>query len=216
MFRCLHDDPRLAKVVEVAVGTPNQLSLPIMVMLSMCKSSVVNADFENDGDICGEVAMSYLFIYAMGFYVSFWGYGYGQLASLKKPRESNNNNTAPTVKTSKLMVAAVFLKKAIFNHMLICVYFGVLIACFPFAQDILYGDSGMLRPLGDAIRTIGEPTVAVNCIIMSGSLALTFSSSRAQKNKDEDGDDIELSIISNKGEATSDRSKDVKVKSVNI
>ena len=45
MFRCFHPDRRFGKVIEIAVGTPNQLSLPIMVMLSMCKSDVINADF---------------------------------------------------------------------------------------------------------------------------------------------------------------------------
>ena len=29
-FRCFHDDLRLAKVVEVAVGVPNQISMPVM------------------------------------------------------------------------------------------------------------------------------------------------------------------------------------------
>ncbi|GMI03449.1 hypothetical protein TrVE_jg5920 [Triparma verrucosa] len=177
-----------------------------MVMLSMCKSSVVNADFDDDSDVCGEVALSYLFIYAMGFYVSFWGYGYGTLASLRKSTDPATNPnthipTSPQTSTttkSKLLNLATFLKKAVFNHMLVCVYVGVLIACFPAAQDTLYGDGGFLRPLGDALRTVGEPTVAVNCIIMSGSLALTFSTNRAQQNKDEDNDDVELSIISNK------------------
>jgi len=40
-------------------------------------------------------------------------------------------------------------------------------------QDILYSDEGLLRPAGDTIETISTPCVALNCLVMAGSLALT-------------------------------------------
>jgi len=62
LFRCFHPDQRLAKIIEVAVGTPNQISAPIMVMLSMCKSDVVNEEFGGDKEMCGKTSMGLIFV----------------------------------------------------------------------------------------------------------------------------------------------------------
>ena len=57
LFRRFHDsDYELMRTVEVAVGTPNQIALPIMVMQAMCKSGYVNEDFGGDSDLCSAEA----------------------------------------------------------------------------------------------------------------------------------------------------------------
>ena len=113
-FRRFHKDERLGRVVEVAVGNPNQLALPILVMLSMCKSDIVNADFDGDSDTCGGVAMSFLFIYAVGFYVSFWGLGYGALKKLKTLENPNDRYVSPSgnLKNRSLTILCYLLRSS--------------------------------------------------------------------------------------------------------
>ena len=63
LFRGFHEDARLGRCIEVAVGTPNQLSLPIMVLLAMCKSDLVNAEFGGDAEECSSVSVGRTNIY---------------------------------------------------------------------------------------------------------------------------------------------------------
>ncbi|GMH54423.1 hypothetical protein TrRE_jg8018, partial [Triparma retinervis] len=195
--RCLHPDRRFGRVIEIAVGTPNQLSLPIMVMLSMCKSSVINEDFAGPdldaSEECGRTALAFLFVYAMGFYFTFWGFGYMQLSKLQGPSPQAGGGEEAMVSDKKsryglgsppaagppsgvdgFLYFALVVKKAFLNHMMIAVYLGVGFSCIPWLQDVLYSDVGALRPVGDTVATVSEPLVCLNCFIMAGSLALTF------------------------------------------
>ena len=193
LTRCLHPDRRFGRVIEIAVGTPNQLSLPIMVMLSMCKSSVINAEFAGPdldaGEECGRTALAFLFVYAMGFYFTFWGFGYMALSRLSLGRgegeimvEEKKEKygvgkppTKPRPGVDGFLHLATVVKKAFLNHMMLAVYCGVGFSCIPGLQNLLYSDTGVLRPLGDTVATVSDPLVCLNCFIMAGSLVLTFS-----------------------------------------
>jgi len=95
-------------------------------------------------------------------------------------------------KFSNLLYVITIAKKALLNHMMLAVYAGILASVIPGLQDLLYSNTGYLRPLGDSMATIAEPLVCLNCFIMSGSLALTFSAKRAAPQSKDASMDIEI------------------------
>ena len=51
-LRWLHeDDPKLFLAVLVAAGSPNAISMPLLVMKTICEDKTVNADYEDDSTI---------------------------------------------------------------------------------------------------------------------------------------------------------------------
>ena len=52
----------------VAISSPNAISLPIMIMGTLCEQSVVNVDFGGSVDQCNAEATSMLFVYSIGWY----------------------------------------------------------------------------------------------------------------------------------------------------
>eukprot|EP00520_Triparma_pacifica_P020479 CAMPEP_0118645066 /NCGR_PEP_ID=MMETSP0785-20121206/7294_1 /TAXON_ID=91992 /ORGANISM="Bolidomonas pacifica, Strain CCMP 1866" /LENGTH=139 /DNA_ID=CAMNT_0006536907 /DNA_START=347 /DNA_END=762 /DNA_ORIENTATION=- len=139
-----------------------------MVMLSMCKSEVINGDFAGPdidaGEECGRTALAFLFVYAMGFYFTFWGIGYGNLAKLRKVEVKGAKGVdkskylepdAPTTtKFSSFLSLALVVRKAFLNHMMLAVYCGVIFSFIPGLQDLLYSNTGILRPIGDTVATV--------------------------------------------------------------
>jgi predicted permease len=81
------DDQHLFRAYAVAVGSPNAISFPMLVMDSLCKQNdKVNADFDGDTDLCFAEATSMLFVYTSAWFFCFWGYGFPVLQSLVDPR----------------------------------------------------------------------------------------------------------------------------------
>ena len=240
-----HDSERFGRIVTLAIGTPNQLSLPIMVMQSMCTSSIVNADYDDDEDLCTKESMSLLFVYSIGFNITFWSFGYLVLESIvesykinpvaplksalgkdkimtvsdrvfninqididnndhSRSSDSGNNHIENSLDAERCEVLKVkdekhestssvgsflvyfgilgsidqwsFLKlmgtKMIGNINMVAIYIAIIISVIPHLQDSLFGEGGYIRFAGDAIKTLGEPLVCINGIVMSGSLAL--------------------------------------------
>lgn len=56
--------------------------MPLLVMQTMCESTVVNKDYSNDPKECFQEATAMMFVFSIGWHIVFWSYGYGQLASL--------------------------------------------------------------------------------------------------------------------------------------
>ena len=109
-------------------------------------------------------------IYAIGFYVTFWGFGYGQFELLQTPEQRAtyhaNSDSAESLKdkpmaVSPLVCCARFIKKAFLNRMVLAVYVAIAAAFIPGVQNALYGSSGYMRPLGDALETISDPLVCL-------------------------------------------------------
>jgi len=243
LFRCLHPDQRMARIVEIAAATPNQISLPLMVLGSMCKSPVISEGFSSPTHIPGEVAdevelqfrvdecsktsMGLVFIFAIGFYVTFWGYGIGVFRELRTAEqrrvergeegeeegeegeegEEEENRTGEEERERTKREGPVgpvalkhlpspsrcveFLKRSLLNHMTITIYVSILAAVVPGVQSSLHSRGGSLEPLGDAIRIVSDPLIAINCFVMSGSLALTGRGGKRRGRRMEEGEKAE-------------------------
>ena len=116
-----------------------------------------------------------LFVFAVGVHLFFWSFGYEVLGGLKNggsilAAALDEDCKAPSTKTQRVWT---ILSKSFFNHLMLAMYLGIIIALVPGFQDILYSNDGFLRPLGDSIETIAQPCVCLNCLVMAGSLALT-------------------------------------------
>jgi hypothetical protein len=90
--RILHeDDARLFTAVSIAIGSPNVISFPLMIMDTLCKRSTsVSGDFA-DSKACFVECTSMLFVYSIGWHFVFWGFGYPRLQSLLADNVSENN-----------------------------------------------------------------------------------------------------------------------------
>ena len=76
------DDKELSTAVSVAIGSPNVISFPLMVMETLCKQSEqVKGDFV-DSETCFVEATSTLFVYSIAWHFVFWGFGYPRLQTL--------------------------------------------------------------------------------------------------------------------------------------
>lgn len=225
----MHDDARFGRAITIAVATPNQLSLPIMVLTSMCGNGIVNADFGGDTQTCSNEAMSLLFVYSIGFSLVFWGYGFPVLESLRDGDRwpevallnkgvkgveggeelhvefgmvdlgldgTTGGSTAATggsggaggvggcdtkhehehestTTLTPLQTCVHVLTKSFLNVNMMAQYTGVALAVIPGVQAFVFDAESPVRPLQEAIFTLGQPLVCVNCLVMAGSLTLT-------------------------------------------
>lgn len=245
----IEDDKILYQAVVVAIGTPNSVSFPMMIMESMCQqSSLVQGDYE-DAEECYVEAIATLFVYSIGWYIVFWGYGFPTLQSLgdmkptgeeekeeplsqgaekgekdenegdyEKVKDSDDSNDEKKVENSTEALVtigdgkqegdvkggeegessdserlsaleyvkakhAVFLSfisqytvllilyRILTSPMVICTFIGIAIGTVRPIQNALFIDFTPATPLGASMFTLSQPMVAVNCLIMSSSLA---------------------------------------------
>lgn len=233
----IEDDKILYQAVVVAIGTPNSVSFPMMIMESMCQqSSLVQGDYE-DAEECYVEAIATLFVYSIGWYIVFWGYGFPTLQSLgdmkpdseettagdsgrgekgnepvKVDSEETNEDQEALVTTSpgdvdvkggeeeggdvsdgngerlstieymkakhaiflsfiQKYTALLILYRIVTSPMVICTFIGIAIGTVRPIQDALFIDFTPATPVGATLFTLSQPMVAVNCLIMSSSLA---------------------------------------------
>ncbi len=221
-FKWLHeDDPKLFTAVLVAVGSPNAISMPLLVMKTICENSTVNADYDDDPQVCFNEASSMLFIYQIGWHLVFWSVGFPLLKSLDddenidgnqneiiepikesikgSPDESSvigssssssssNSSGSGSVETKanrKGNWKDQILNNLILSPCMIAIYVGIGIGIIPYLQEWFFEDMTVLRPLGSAMATLGEPVVCMNTLIMSASLAQVYI--RIKKQREVDG-----------------------------
>ena len=73
------NDECMKIAMSVAMFSPNAISMPIMVMQSLCEQEIINHDYSNDSKKCYSEASSMLFVYSIGWHILFWSYGFNQL-----------------------------------------------------------------------------------------------------------------------------------------
>lgn len=172
----------LYKSSLVCVGSPNGISLPIMVMASLCENSDVNADYNGDADECFEEASSMMFIYIIPWFLFFWSYGYATLSSIhdEAPEVTpsgdigDGSSTYPQEKKSfreKYIVIMGKLWLVLRNPALLAVYIGLFIGLTPGLGDYLFNKVTVLQPFGGAVEVLATPVVALNSLVMAASLA---------------------------------------------
>jgi len=82
------DDEELYTAVSVAIGSPNVISFPLMIMETLCKQSEqVRGDFADD-KTCFVESTSMLFVYSIAWHFVFWGFGYPRLQTLLEPKNN--------------------------------------------------------------------------------------------------------------------------------
>jgi hypothetical protein len=174
------DDMYLA--LTVAIGSPNAISLPIMVLQTLCENDVVNADYDADSTACFAEGTSMLFVYSIGWHVMFWSYGFPRLKTLVKvPADpaANPENDGAGSSSGSSTATAVARARAFFSWAwsvllspaMVAIMVGVVIALLPPVQSLLFDDGALLHSFGGTVSTLGQPVVAVNCLVMAASLA---------------------------------------------
>lgn len=161
--------------MTAAVGSPNAVALPIIVMQTLCEHQLVNQDYEMSSSKCFNEATAMLFVYSIGWHIMFWSIGYPILMNLKE-KDTVIISTATTataiaplrvIDTQKILKP---LKLIVLHPCMVAIYVGTFIGCVPSLQALLFPPSAALRPLGSAVATLGEPLICCNCLIMASSL----------------------------------------------
>eukprot|EP01035_Chromulina_nebulosa_P021916 gene21916-28375_t len=205
--RLLHEEnsedgiDRLFIASTVAIGSPNAISLPIMVMQTLCEDNRVNAEFAHNSSECFEEVSSMLFVYSIAWFLMFWSYGFPLLKSLSNEHTANKETVVDVVPTQSVPtiirnrwdtsvtdfahrigrnISLDWMKNVFLSPSMVAIFIGLLIGLVPALQQGLFnphggGDpfDGTFRPLGSAIVTLGEPLICVNCLVMAASLAQT-------------------------------------------
>jgi predicted permease len=185
-FKFVHEkNEPLFQASLVAVGSPNSISLPIMVMQALCEDSTVNEAYNGDSELCNEEAYSMMFIYSIGWNLLYWGYGYQVLINASNASvDSITSQSTPSAlsnvisfftdsqtRKSFAIKFVAWLKGVLSSPVMAAIYTGVFIGLIPPLQRMLFEEISVLRPLGGAISTLAEPSVAINCLVMASSLA---------------------------------------------
>lgn len=212
-------DDAMFTALVVAIGSPNAISLPLMVMQTMCEEKYVRADYNDSQSECFVEATSMLFVYSMGWHLMFWSYGFPKLKGIKQRFYSDLTDLSSNVicvdtinEESGHPILNLILKKISFRKnkdafcswlktvfltpAMIAIFVGIAIGLIPYTQELMFEKMSVLRPLGSALTTLGEPVVAINCLIMSASLAqVDFSNGRKKASEEtkRTGDEFEIS-----------------------
>lgn len=194
---CIHEqDEMLFKASVLTVASPNTISMPLMVMQSLCEQEVVYHDFDDDKDKCFAACTSLLFIYSIGFHILFWGYVFPSFEILQKdyaaheaedsplivdssPNETNESSTqrggdvSSKINQYVLYIRRIntLVKHVILSPSMLGIFAGITIGLIRPLQTVIFSPTGYLYPIGGAIQTLATPVVALNCLIMSASLA---------------------------------------------
>jgi hypothetical protein len=187
LFRCLHEeDHKLFRASLLTIASPNSISMPIMVMQSLCELPVVKMDYEDDSLVCFSHSTALLFISSIGFHLLYWGYIFPSFERLQQEYDLEDDNSETPSMTRRRSLssnppsASLYQRGlkcvALFKHILLsptmlAVIAGLVIGLIPFTRHLLFVESGYLSPVGGAINTLASPVVALNCLIMSASLA---------------------------------------------
>ncbi len=87
----IHDEC-MKIAMSVAMFSPNAISMPIMVMQSLCEQVIINHDYDDDSKLCYSEASSMLFVYSIGWHILFWSYGFNQLKRIPTIIAKYNND----------------------------------------------------------------------------------------------------------------------------
>ena len=191
LLKPLHEnDELLYKASVLTVASPNTISMPLMVLQSLCDDNAVAADYSGDSAKCFRESTALMFIYSIGFHIMFWGYVFPSFEDLQKEycaREdgvplmqqglATANSDDSNVPSVKMSYSEIYQRVVtLVNHVAISpsmlgIYGGLFIGLIPPVQRFFFSPDGLLYPIGSAVQTLASPVVALNIIIMAASLA---------------------------------------------
>ena len=170
----------LFTAVYVSIGSPNAISLPIMVMQTLCDSSTFNADFDNDTAQCFAAANSMMFVYSIGWHLQFWSYAFPLLQNIGNPaavEEKGAFSLAKLIKQYDFRDAKRrdemkdWVHRVLLTPVFLSIYLGMFIGLIPPLQAVLFRANHALYFAGSAIQTVSTPVVCLQSLIMAASLA---------------------------------------------
>jgi predicted permease len=185
----VRDDTSLRSGLIVCCCMPNSTSLPIMILKSACKQPEVNVDYESDQETCEAVALSMLFVYGIGWNIMFWSFARHELerCSLQdKPAAEEEEEADPEGRTRSPSAATADsiappattsnhwekLRAFFLSPPMLGIYIGIFVGiCEPVQSLLFFQPFSPLAPLGDSIKTVGEPLICVSTLVMAASLA---------------------------------------------
>lgn len=171
----------LFTAVVVAVGNPAPVAVPILVMQTLCSDKLVMQDYDTE-DQCILEANSIMFIYGLGWSLTYWVHGFPTLQGIPHMRNIKNSDgslSAMKDETSSSSALLSTLYGILTTPSMIAVYAGFVIGLIPTLQKAFFFSESAMAPLGGAIFTLGQPVIAVNYIIMGASLAHAFAAAQS-------------------------------------
>ena len=168
-FWLFESDRELFVAASVAIGSPNAISFPLMLMQTLCEQQLVNSDYESNSTKCMAEANSMLFVYSIGWHLMFWSYGFPMLKTLSAA--AGASAAAQGRPLNSIHAVSKWFQQTLFSPSMLAIYVGLLVGLVPVLQNAFFKDFSGLRPLGSALRTLSEPVVCINCLVMSANLA---------------------------------------------
>lgn len=191
VFKPLHQsDQELFWTSLVCMMSPNAISMPIMVLESLCDLSIVNEDYGGVTKDCFAEGTSFTFVYSIGWNILYWSTLYPLLTKVSEniknggrqsvvvlTNEDAANHRHPSVFDRYLPQWAYWskikglLSRSLLTPSMYAIYAGLFIALITPLQNALFGsDVTFLTPFGGSLKTLAQPVVCLNTIVMSASL----------------------------------------------
>ena len=182
LLRPLHQEGQALRTASmVATMSPNIISMPLMLLQSLCELKLIKDDYDGDSGDCFNEATSMLFVYSIGFNLLYWAVLYPVLMDVAdgiNNRETDSSSIQSRVMTTWHYLEAFgekaksTLSRAIMTPAMIGIYVGLFIGLVPGLRGLVFGEQvSPLTPVGGALRVLAAPVVCLNTLIMAASLA---------------------------------------------
>ena len=168
-----NNDKVLLVAMQVAITSPNCIALPLIVCSTLCEQSNINSLYDSQLECFGD-SKTMIFIYSIGWHILYWSMGISRLTLLKTASndiEDFNYNPISIYRNFNVMAAYGFFQEVALSPTILATLMGLSIGLLdPIKNGLFLDPKSFLSPLGGAIKTVGEPVVCLNCLIMAGSL----------------------------------------------
>ncbi|CEM37207.1 unnamed protein product [Vitrella brassicaformis CCMP3155] len=133
---------------------------------------------------CFDDAAMFVFVYGVGWGISFWSVGYSKLKSARDQvlrREPSKTR----------IEAAMRVAEDLFNPAIIALLVGILVGCLPAVQSFIFQtNGGFVSSFTKTAHVLGQPTVAVMTMLMAASLAHNVRSMQEAATGDKTGESL--------------------------
>lgn len=151
-------------ILTTVIAYPNTISLPILIMQTLCDQPLVNDEFKGDSQVCFSTANSMLFIVGVAFHLLYWSFGVVMLKSVPSPTSTSQSDSLFGGEMTNLLL------KSLMSPAMIGIYLGSFIGLITPVRYALFESETIFRSIGSTISVLGSPTVAVNCLVLAASL----------------------------------------------
>jgi hypothetical protein len=168
--------PQMSVAINIAIASPNIIAFPLIILQTMCGQTQLNQDFDHSEVVCFTSGTSMLFIYSIGWNLTFWSYSFPLLMTL-------DSTYLPSKLTLKERVLGYIHSDTLWDDMtswcttvllsqnMVAIYIGLFIGLIAPLRLQIFGHNTALSPLGAAIQTLGEPVVCLNTMLMCAALS---------------------------------------------